>query len=229
MHRIVLLRHGESLWNKENLFTGWTDVGLSENGISEAKRAGKILATNDFKFDFAYVSLLKRSLQTLWLVLDELDQLWIPWEKSWRLNERHYGALQGLNKKETAEKYGEDQVHQWRRSYKIKPPQLDKNDKRYPGNERKYQHLSDDVLPLGESLEETVTRFLPYWMEEIVPTIKTGKQVIIAAHGNSLRALVKHLEKISDEEIPLVEIPTGVPLIYELDENMIYRNHYYLK
>ncbi len=229
MHRIVLLRHGESLWNKENLFTGWTDVGLSENGISEAKRAGKILATNDFKFDFAYVSLLKRSLQTLWLVLEELDQLWIPWEKSWRLNERHYGALQGLNKKETAEKYGEDQVHQWRRSYKIKPPQLDKNDKRYPGNERKYQHLSDDVLPLGESLEETVTRFLPYWLEEIVPTIKTGKQVIIAAHGNSLRALVKHLEKISDDEIPLVEIPTGVPLIYELDENMIYRNHYYLK
>ncbi|HKI89133.1 MAG TPA: 2,3-diphosphoglycerate-dependent phosphoglycerate mutase [Draconibacterium sp.] len=229
MYKIVLLRHGESIWNKENLFTGWTDVGLSENGIAEAKNAGKILAANEFKFDYAYVSLLKRALQTLWFTLEEMDQLWIPWEKSWRLNERHYGSLQGLNKKEIAEKYGDDQVHQWRRSYKIKPPQLEKGDKRYPGNERKYSHLLNEELPLGESLEDTVTRFLPYWKDVIVPTIKTGRQIIIAAHGNSLRALVKHLERISDEKIPTVEIPTGMPLVYELDENMIYRKHYYLK
>lgn len=229
MYKIVLLRHGESIWNKKNLFTGWTDVGLTENGMTEAKNSGKILTANDFKFDYAYVSLLKRALQTLWFTLEEMDQLWIPWEKSWRLNERHYGALQGLNKKETAEKYGDDQVHQWRRGYKIKPPQLEKGDRRYPGNERRYSHLLDEELPLGESLEDTVTRFLPYWKEFIVPTIKTGKQIIIAAHGNSLRALVKHLERISDEKIPTVEIPTGIPLVYEMDENMIYRNHYYLK
>ena len=170
MYKLVLLRHGESVWNKENLFTGWTDVGLSEKGVEEAKSAGKILANHDFQFDYAYVSLLKRSLQTLWYALEVLDQLWIPWEKSWRLNERHYGALQGLNKKETAEKYGKDQVHQWRRSYKIKPPQLEKTDKRFPGNERKYDHLTDDELPLGESLEDTVKRFLPFWTEQIVPT-----------------------------------------------------------
>lgn len=229
MYKIVLLRHGESIWNKKNLFTGWTDVGLSEDGIKEAKNAGKILAANDFKFDYAYVSLLKRALQTLWFALEEMDQLWIPWEKSWRLNERHYGALQGLDKTETSAKYGKDQVHQWRRSYKTKPPQLEKGDKRFPGNERKYQHLLEEELPLGESLEDTVKRFLPYWKEVIVPTIKTGKQIIIAAHGNSLRALVKHLEKISDDKINELEIPTGKPLVYELDENLLYRNHYYLK
>ena len=229
MYKIVLLRHGESIWNKKNLFTGWTDVGLSEKGISEAKNAGKILAANEFMFDYAFVSLLKRSLQTLWLALEEMDQLWIPWEKSWRLNERHYGALQGLDKIETSAKYGKEQVHQWRRGYKIKPPQIEKSDKRYPGNERKYQHLTKDQLPLGESLEDTVNRFLPYWEENIAPTIKTGKQIIIAAHGNSLRALVKHLQKISDEDIPGVEIPTGIPLVYELDESLFYRNHYYLK
>lgn len=229
MYKIVLLRHGESIWNKKNLFTGWTDIGLSEDGINEAKNAGKILAANDFKFDYAYVSLLKRALQTLWFALEEMDQLWIPWEKSWRLNERHYGALQGLDKTETSAKYGKDQVHQWRRSYKTKPPQLEKSDKRFPGNERKYQHLLDEELPLGESLEDTVKRFLPYWKEVIVPTIKTGKQIIIAAHGNSLRALVKHLEKISDDKINELEIPTGKPLVYELDENLLYRNHYYLK
>ncbi len=228
MYKIILLRHGESIWNKENLFTGWTDVGLSENGITEAKNAGKILDANNFKFDYAYVSLLKRALQTLWFTLEEMDQLWIPWEKSWRLNERHYGALQGLNKMETAAKYGKDQVHQWRRSYQIKPPQLEKGDKRFPGNDRRYQQLSESDLPLGESLEDTVKRFLPYWKETIAPTIKTGKQIIIAAHGNSLRALVKHLQKIPDEEINSLEIPTGKPLVYELDENLFYRNHYYL-
>ena len=229
MYKIVLLRHGESIWNKKNLFTGWTDIGLSDDGIKEAKNAGKILAANEFKFDYAYVSLLKRALQTLWFALEEMDQLWIPWEKSWRLNERHYGALQGLDKTETSAKYGKDQVHQWRRSYKTKPPQLEKSDKRFPGNERKYQHLLDEELPLGESLEDTVNRFLPYWTEVIVPTIKTGKQIIIAAHGNSLRALVKHLEKISDDKINELEIPTGKPLVYELDANLLYKKHYYLK
>lgn len=228
MHKLVLLRHGESQWNKENLFTGWTDVELSEKGVQEAKEAGAILAENDYKFDFAFVSLLKRALQTLWYSLEVMDQLWIPWEKSWRLNERHYGGLQGLNKKEMAEKYGDDQVHQWRRSYSTRPPQLEKGDKRYPGNERKYNNLLEEELPKGESLEDTVERFLPYWQEMIAPTIKAGRQVIVAAHGNSLRALVKHLQKISDDEISSVEIPTGKPLVYELDENLIYRNHYYL-
>jgi 2,3-bisphosphoglycerate-dependent phosphoglycerate mutase len=228
MHKLVLLRHGESQWNKENLFTGWTDVELSEKGVKEAKEAGAILAENDFKFDFAFVSLLKRALQTLWFSLEVMDQLWIPWEKSWRLNERHYGGLQGLNKKEMAEKYGDDQVHQWRRSYSIRPPQLEKDDKRFPGNERKYHNLLEEELPLGESLEDTVERFLPYWEEMIAPAIKAGRQVIIAAHGNSLRALVKHLQRIPDDEISSVEIPTGKPLIYELDDNLIYRNHYYL-
>ncbi len=228
MYKIVLLRHGESKWNKENLFTGWTDVELSEEGILEAKKAGQILKKNDYHFDFAFVSVLKRSLQTLWYALEVMDELWIPWQKSWRLNERHYGALQGLNKKDMADEYGEEQVHQWRRSYSVKPPQLDSKDKRFPGNERKYQNLLDDQLPRGESLEDTVNRFLPYWKEEISPVIKAGKQIIIAAHGNSLRALVKHLEKISDEEIPSLEIPTGKPLVYELDENLLHRNHYYL-
>ncbi|HKL32582.1 MAG TPA: 2,3-diphosphoglycerate-dependent phosphoglycerate mutase [Tangfeifania sp.] len=228
MHKLVLLRHGESQWNKENLFTGWTDVELSEKGIEEAKEAGAILAEHDYKFDFAFVSLLKRALQTLWYSLEVMDQLWIPWEKSWRLNERHYGGLQGLNKKEMAEKYGEEQVHQWRRSYSTRPPQLEKGDKRWPGNERKYDNLLEAELPLGESLEDTVDRFLPYWKEMIAPTLQAGRQVIIAAHGNSLRALVKHLQKISDDEISSVEIPTGKPLVYELDDNLIYRNHYYL-
>ncbi len=228
MHKLVLLRHGESQWNKENLFTGWTDVELSEKGIEEAKEAGAILAEHDYKFDFAFVSLLKRALQTLWYSLEVMDQLWIPWEKSWRLNERHYGGLQGLNKKEMAEKYGEEQVHQWRRSYSTRPPQLEKGDKRWPGNERKYDNLLEAELPLGESLEDTVERFLPYWKEMIAPTLQAGRQVIIAAHGNSLRALVKHLQKISDDEISSVEIPTGKPLVYELDDNLIYRNHYYL-
>ncbi|MEE4287235.1 MAG: 2,3-diphosphoglycerate-dependent phosphoglycerate mutase [Mariniphaga sp.] len=228
MHKLVLLRHGESQWNKENLFTGWTDVGLSEKGIEEAKEAGKILAEHDYKFDFAFVSLLKRALQTLWYTLEVMDQLWIPWAKSWRLNERHYGGLQGLNKKEMAKKYGDDQVHQWRRSYTVRPPQLEKSDKRYPGNDRKYHNLLEQELPLGESLEDTVERFIPYWKGMIAPTLQAGRQVIIAAHGNSLRALVKHLQKIPDDEINALEIPTGKPLIYELDDSLLYRNHYYL-
>jgi 2,3-bisphosphoglycerate-dependent phosphoglycerate mutase len=229
MYKIVLLRHGESTWNKENLFTGWTDVSLSEEGINEAKKAGEILKDNEFYFDFAFVSLLKRSLQTLWYTLEVMDQLWIPWMKSWRLNERHYGALQGLNKKDMAEEYGEEQVHQWRRSYSVRPPQLDESDKRFPSNERKYQDLLKDELPAGESLEDTVKRVLPFWNEQIAPIIKSGKQIVIAAHGNSLRALVKHLEKISDEEIPSIEIPTGKPLVYKLDANLLHRNHYYLE
>lgn len=228
MYKIVLLRHGESKWNKENLFTGWTDVALSEDGVKEAQMAGRILKSKDFQFDFAYVSVLKRALQTLWYTLEVMDQLWIPWQKSWRLNERHYGALQGLNKADMAKEYGKEQVHQWRRSYSVKPPQLDAMDKRFPGNERKYDNLLDDELPRGESLEDTVKRFLPFWLDEISPVIKNGKRILIAAHGNSLRALVKHLEKISDEDIPSVEIPTGKPLVYELDENLMHRDHYYL-
>ena len=228
MHKLVLLRHGESQWNKENLFTGWTDVELSEKGIEEAKEAGSILNENGYKFDLAFVSVLKRALQTLWYSLEVMDQLWIPWEKSWRLNERHYGALQGLNKKNMAEKYGDEQVHQWRRSYSTRPPQLEKGDKRWPGNERKYHNLLEEELPLGESLEDTVERFLPYWKEMIAPTLQAGSQVLIAAHGNSLRALVKHLQKIPDDEINSLEIPTGKPLVYELDDNLIYKKHYYL-
>jgi 2,3-bisphosphoglycerate-dependent phosphoglycerate mutase len=228
MYKIVLLRHGESEWNKKNLFTGWTDVSLSQKGIQEAKDAGQILKSNNFEFDMAFVSLLKRSLHTLWTALDVLDQLWIPWEKSWRLNERHYGALQGLNKKETADKYGEDQVHLWRRSYDIKPPSLEKNDERYPGRQRMYKDVPESDLPLTESLKDTVARFLPYWNEHIVPSVKSGKRIIIAAHGNSLRALVKHLDNISDEDIPSLEIPTGKPLVYELNENLKPEKHYYL-
>lgn len=229
MYKVVLLRHGESVWNKENLFTGWTDVELSARGREEAIEAGEILESKGYKFDFAFVSVLKRALQTLWFTLEVMDQLWIPWEKSWRLNERHYGALQGLNKKAMAEKHGKDQVHQWRRSYSVEPPQLERGDKRFPGNERKYQDLLSEQLPLGESLEDTVKRVLPYWKDNIGPVIKTGKQIIISAHGNSLRALVKYLEKIPDDEIPSVEIPTGKPLVYELDDNLLHRNHYYLE
>ena len=228
MYKIVLLRHGESVWNKKNLFTGWTDVPLSRKGINEAKEAGKLLKLNNFQFDYAFVSVLKRSLQTLWYTLDQTDQLWIPWEKSWRLNERHYGALQGLNKTQTAEIYGVEQVQQWRRGYKIKPPQLKKDDKRYPGNDRKYHDLTDAELPIGESLEDTVLRFLPYWHERIVPVVKSGKQIIIVAHGNSLRALIKHLDSISDEDIVSLEIGTGKPIVYELDENLHPLRNYYL-
>jgi len=228
MYKITLIRHGESEWNKENLFTGWTDVPLSENGIQEAMKAGQKLKENEFEFDLAFTSYLKRALHTLWLVADVLDELWIPWNKSWRLNERHYGALQGLNKKEMAEKHGKEQVHQWRRGYAIKPPLLKKDDKRFPGNQRMYNSLNEDELPLGESLEDTYKRFIPYWKNSIVPEIKAGKRIIISAHGNSLRALIKHLDKVSDEEITSVEIPTGKPLVYELDKSLETEKHYYL-
>jgi 2,3-bisphosphoglycerate-dependent phosphoglycerate mutase len=228
MHKLVLLRHGESVWNKENRFTGWTDVDLSERGIEEARQGGKLLATEGYSFDIAYTSVLKRALRTLWLVLDELDELWIPVEKCWRLNERHYGALQGLNKAETAAKFSEEQVQIWRRSYDVPPPALTKDDERFPGRDPRYHDLSDKDLPLTECLKDTVARFLPYWHSTIAPTVKAGKKVIIAAHGNSLRALVKYLDNVSDEEIVGLNIPTGVPLVYELTDELKPIKHYYL-
>ncbi len=228
MPKIVLLRHGESIWNKENLFTGWTDVDLSEQGKAEAKRAGELLKAEGFTFDVAFTSVLKRAIRTLWIALDELDLMWIPVEHSWRLNERHYGALQGLNKAQTAAKYGDEQVLVWRRSYDIPPPPLEESDPRYPGTDPRYQGLSKVELPLTECLKDTVARFLPYWHEEIAPTIQSGKKVIIAAHGNSLRALVKYLDNISDQEIVSLNIPTGVPLVYELDAQLKPIRHNYL-
>jgi 2,3-bisphosphoglycerate-dependent phosphoglycerate mutase len=228
MHKLVLLRHGESEWNKENRFTGWTDVGLTEKGISEGRKAGQVLKENGFEFDYAFVSVLKRALHTLWLTLDEMDQLWIPWEKSWRLNERHYGGLQGLNKSETAAKHGEEQVLIWRRSYDIPPPALEKTDDRYPGKLRVYNNVAEDDLPLTESLKDTVARFIPYWHNSITPVIKADKNVIIAAHGNSLRALVKYLDNMSEEDILKLNIPTGMPLVYELDSTLKPIKHYYL-
>jgi len=226
MHKLVLLRHGESTWNKENRFTGWTDVDLTEQGRREAKTAGELLKKEGYSFDLAYCSVLKRALRTLWLVLDELDELWIPIEKSWRLNERHYGGLQGLNKSETAAQYGEDQVLIWRRSYDIPPPPLEKSDERWPGHDPRYRGLAETDMPLTECLKDTVDRFLPYWHETIA--VKAGKKVIITAHGNSLRALVKYLDNLSEEEILKLNIPTGVPLVYELDENLRPLKHYYL-
>ncbi len=228
MYKIVLLRHGESVWNKENLFTGWTDVDLSEKGIEEAHTAGKQMKAAGFTFDIAYTSVLKRAIRTLWIALDEMDLIWIPVIRSWRLNERMYGALQGLNKAQTAEKYGEEQVHVWRRSYNIPPPELTREDERYPGKDRRYADLPTDETPLTESLELTVKRFLPFWIDIVVPAIKAGKKVLITAHGNSLRALVKYLDNISDEEIPALNIPTGVPLVYELDADLHPIRHYYL-
>lgn len=228
MIKVVLLRHGESEWNKENRFTGWTDVDLSERGIAEAIQAGKTLKEAGYIFDLAYTSVLKRAIRTLWLVLDQMDLMWIPVKNSWRLNERHYGALQGLNKAEMAAKFGEEQVHIWRRSYDVRPPALEKTDERYPGNDPRYKDLSEDELPLTECLKDTVARFLPYWHEEIAPTIRSGKRVLIAAHGNSLRALVKYLDNVPDDEIVGLNIPTGIPLVYELDENLKPIQHYYL-
>ena len=228
MYKIVLLRHGESVWNKANCFTGWTDVELSEKGIQEAHEAGKILKKEGYKFDLAFNSVLKRAIQTLWITLEEMDLMWIPIYNHWRLNERHYGALQGLNKAETAKKYGEEQVLIWRRSYATPPPFLTSDDERFPGFEEKYKNLSKDELPLGECLKDTVERVLPYWHETIVPTIKSGKKIIISAHGNSLRALVKYLDNISEDAILKLNIPTGVPLVYELDENIKPNKHYYL-
>jgi len=228
MYKIVLLRHGESEWNKENRFTGWTDVDLSEKGVVEAHNAGKAMLRAGFEFDMAFTSVLKRAIRTLWLSLDEMDRMWIPVINSWRLNERHYGALQGLNKAETAQKFGEEQVHIWRRSYDIRPPALSRDDERFPGKDPRYQSLSKSELPLTECLKDTVERFLPYWHESIVPEIMAGKKILIAAHGNSLRALVKYLDNISDEEIPELNIPTGVPLVYELDNGLKVIKHYYL-
>ncbi len=228
MYKIVLLRHGESIWNKENLFTGWTDVDLSEKGVEEAHQAAKLLMEEGFTFDIAFTSVLKRAIRTLWIVMDDMDLMWIPVVRSWRLNERMYGDLQGLNKAQTAEKYGDEQVHIWRRSYDTPPPKMAREDERYPGKDRRYGHMPIDEIPQTECLKDTVNRFLPYWIDAIVPVIKEGKRVIIAAHGNSLRALVKYLDNISDEEITSLNIPTGVPLVYELDEDMHPIRHYYL-
>ena len=228
MHKLVLVRHGESLWNMENRFTGWTDVDLSEKGEAEAKAGAKALKEGGYTFDIAYTSVLKRAIRTLNFVLDTLDLQWIPVHKNWRLNERHYGALQGLNKAETAKKYGDEQVLVWRRSYDTQPPALTPEDERYPGHDPRYHDLTKDELPLTECLKDTVARFLPLWHETIAPTIKSGKRVIIAAHGNSLRALVKYLDSVSDEEIVGLNIPTGIPLVYELDDNLSPIKHYYL-
>ncbi len=226
--KLVLLRHGESTWNKENRFTGWTDVDLSPKGITEARKAGRVLKEKGYTFDVAFTSVLKRAIRTLWLVLDEMDLMWIPVYRSWRLNERHYGALQGLNKAETAAKYGEEQVLVWRRSYDIRPPALEKTDKRYPGNDPIYRELDKKDIPLTECLKDTVERFLPYWHEVLAPTIKSGKRVIISAHGNSLRALVKYLDHVSDDDIVKLNIPTGIPLVYELDGELKPIKSYYL-
>ncbi|MDO9087910.1 MAG: 2,3-diphosphoglycerate-dependent phosphoglycerate mutase [Anaerolineaceae bacterium] len=228
MYKLVLIRHGESEWNKLNLFTGWTDVDLTEKGIDEAKTGGKLLKTEGFTFDIAYTSVLKRAIRTLWIVQDEMNLMWIPVIRDWRLNERHYGALQGLNKAETAAKYGEDQVKIWRRSYDIQPPALEASDSRFPGHDPRYADLSEKELPLTECLKDTVARFLPLWNDVVAPQVKEGKKIVIVAHGNSLRALVKHLDNVSEDEIVSLNIPTGVPLVYELDENLKPITHYYL-
>ncbi len=228
MYKLVLIRHGESTWNKENRFTGWTDVDLSEQGRVEAVEAGQALRREGLTFDLAFTSVLKRAIRTLWTVLDQLDLMWIPIEHSWRLNERHYGALQGLNKAETAARFGDDQVKVWRRSYDIPPPALETTDDRYPGKDPRYRDLSETELPLTECLKDTVARMLPYWHDRIAPAVKSGKRVIVAAHGNSLRALVKYLDNISDQEIIGLNLPTGVPLVYELDADLKPIRHYYL-
>jgi 2,3-bisphosphoglycerate-dependent phosphoglycerate mutase len=228
MHKLVLLRHGESVWNRENRFTGWTDVDLTEHGREEARRAGQLLADSDYTFDVAYTSVLKRAIKTLWLALEEMDRMWIPIYNSWRLNERHYGALQGLNKAETAQEFGEDQVLVWRRSYDAPPPALAADDPRHPGNDPRYAALSKAELPLTECLKDTVDRFLPFWHDAIAPAVRSGKRVVIAAHGNSIRALVKYLDGVGDREIVGLNIPTGIPLVYELDAALKPLRHYYL-
>ncbi len=228
MIKLVLLRHGESVWNSENRFTGWTDVDLSDKGIMEAQKAGRVLKKEGYVFDLAYTSVLKRAVRTLWIALDELDLMWIPVKNSWRLNEKHYGALQGLNKSETANKYGEDQVLIWRRSYDIPAPALDKKDERYPGHDPRYADLKAGQVPLTESLKDTYKRCLPYWRSVIAPSIKSGKRVIISAHGNSLRALVKYLDNVSNKDIVGLNIPTGIPLVFELDGSLKKLKSYYL-
>ncbi len=228
MQKLVLVRHGESDWNRENRFTGWTDVELSETGVAEAHEGGRLLRDGGYVFDVAYTSVLKRAIHTLDIVLQEIDQVWLPVHKTWRLNERHYGGLQGLNKSETAAKHGEEQVHIWRRSYDVPPPELEPSDPRNPRNDARYRNVPLKDLPLTECLKDTVERFLPYWFEVITPAIHSGKRVLIAAHGNSLRALVKYLDKIPDDEIVGLNIPTGVPLVYELDDYLNPLKHYYL-
>lgn len=226
--KLVLLRHGESQWNQAGLFTGWTDVALTDRGIREAHRAGHLLRAAGFAFDEAHTSVLKRAIRTLWIVLEELDLMWIPVYRCWRLNERHYGALQGLNKKETALELGESQVLEWRRSYSVRPPALSLDDERHPRFDPRYASIKSGELPGSESLQDTLERVLPYWFEVLVPAIKKGQKVLISAHGNSLRALVKYLDKIPDEEIPKLNIPTGFPLVYELDKELKPQGHYYL-
>ncbi len=228
MKKLVLLRHGESTWNKENRFTGWTDVGLTEKGMDEAVQAGRLLSKEGFLFDIAFTSVLKRAIKTLWIALEEMDLMWIPVHNHWKLNERHYGALQGLNKTETAEKHGMEQVKIWRRSYDIPPPALTKDDERYPGKDPRYAYLRPGEIPLTEALKDTVARFLPYWHETISPVVREGKRVIIAAHGNSLRALVKYLDNVSDSDIVGLNIPTGIPLVYELEDDLKPIRSYYL-
>jgi 2,3-bisphosphoglycerate-dependent phosphoglycerate mutase len=228
MKQLLLLRHGESTWNRENRFTGWTDVDLSPKGIDEAASAGRTLRERGFGFDVAYTSVLKRAIRTLWLALDELDLMWIPVHRSWRLNERHYGALQGLDKAETAVKFGEEQVRLWRRSYDIRPPALEPSDERHPGRDPRYRKLAPEELPLTECLKDTVARFLPYWHETIAPAVRAGERVLIVAHGNSLRALVKYLDQIGDRAIVGLNIPTGIPLVYELADDLKPIRSYYL-
>ncbi len=228
MKKVILLRHGESVWNKENRFTGWTDVDLTEKGIVEARKAGELMRDAGFVFDLAHTSVLKRAIKTLWLALEGMDLMWIPVLHSWRLNERHYGALQGLNKAETAAKFGDEQVLAWRRSYDVPPPALTEDDTRHPGSDPRYRGLTTSQVPLTECLKDTVARVLPYWNQAIAPDIRAGKRVLIAAHGNSIRALVKYLDKVSDQDIVGLNIPTGVPLVYELDDVLKPIRHYYL-
>jgi 2,3-bisphosphoglycerate-dependent phosphoglycerate mutase len=228
MHKLVLIRHGESTWNKENRFTGWTDVDLSEKGVEEAKEGGRVLNAHGYRFDIAYTSVLKRAIRTLWYVMDEMDLMWIPVLRDWRLNERHYGALQGLNKAQTAEKYGDEQVHIWRRSYDIRPPALEEADPRNPAKDPRYKALKEGQAPLTECLKDMVARFLPFWHDVIAPAVRSGKRVVISAHGNSLRALVKYLDNIADDVIPGINIPKGMPLVYELADDLKPIKNYYL-
>jgi 2,3-bisphosphoglycerate-dependent phosphoglycerate mutase len=228
MHKIVLLRHGESVWNKENRFTGWTDVDLSEKGLEEARDAGVLLKKEGFTFDLAHGSVLKRAIRTMWIVLNELELTWIPQQLSWRLNERHYGSLQGLNKAEMATQYGAEQILVWRRSYDTPPPALERSDERYPGKDRRYASMNPADIPVTECLKDTVARFLPHWNDVIAPQVKSGKRVLVAAHGNTIRALVKYLDDVSEKDIVELNIPTGIPLVYELDDAMKPLRHYYL-
>jgi len=229
MPKLVLLRHGQSIWNLENRFTGWTDVDLTETGREEARRSGRALKAAGFDFDVCYTSVLKRAIRTLWIAMDEMDRMWLPVIRHWRLNERHYGALQGLNKAETAKKHSDEQVFIWRRSFDTPPPALTPDDERYPVNDRRYADAGRENIPLTESLKDTIARVLPYWESELAPRVRSGERILIAAHGNSLRALVKHLDSVPDAEIPKVEIPTGVPLVYELDDDLKPLKHYYLE